>query len=220
MSNNAVYDKRQVIGLLIGCAIALVVFHVAWINHFLSNMANPVFSIGYGMLMGANVAEAIGAYRYYKDDTRDWKRWAVVGITVALLAWLGFWASGKNDDKMFKQDVEKAKQSSQIIPIYQNEMSDIPSCERSMSFTVECDYMSPDKKVYFLNYNGVRCFFDEKTNAIGDNTKFLNYMVSAINNHVTDALKNCQFKVELFMVKDGRAGSFRIYDFQIKGVLV
>lgn len=114
MSNNAVYDKRQVIGLLIGCAIAIIIFHIGWINHFLSNMANPVFSIGYGVLLGVDIVEAIGAYRYYKDDSKDWKRWAVAIITFILLAWLGFWASGKNDDKMFKNDVEKAKQTSFI----------------------------------------------------------------------------------------------------------
>jgi hypothetical protein len=114
MSNKAVSDKSIVRNLILGCIAAILIFHFAWFSKFTHNLTIPVFAIIYGGLIAVFIVEAIGAYRYSDDDKKDWKRKFLLAITVAILAWLGGWAAGNNEKKMFEQDVEKAKQTSFI----------------------------------------------------------------------------------------------------------
>jgi hypothetical protein len=115
MSNNAVSDKRIVRNLIIGCVSAILIFHFAWLSRFIHNFSNPVFILGYGLLLGAFIVEAIGAYRYADNDRKDGKRKILLLIAVLILGWLGGWAAGNNEKKMFDDDVKKAKQSAFII---------------------------------------------------------------------------------------------------------
>lgn len=114
MSNNAVSDKKIVLGLIGGCAIAIMIFIFAWFSKFTHNLSNPVFTVVFGLLLGACIVEAIGAYRYADDELKDWKRKVLLLITALLLLWLGGWAAGSNEKKMMEQDIEKAKQTSYI----------------------------------------------------------------------------------------------------------
>lgn len=112
MTKNAVSDKRIVIGLLIGCVIAILIFTFGWWKIFIHNLSNPVFSIGIGILLGACVVEGIGVYRCMDDDRKDGKRKVLLLFTVLLCGWLGGWAVGSNEKKMFEDDVNKAKAES------------------------------------------------------------------------------------------------------------
>lgn len=109
MSKNAVYDRPIVIGLIIGSIIAIVIFHFAWWSKFTQNLSNPVFAVGYGILMGACTWEAIKAYQYAEDDRKDGKRKVLLLLVVLLLGWLGGWAVGSNEKKMMEDDINKAK---------------------------------------------------------------------------------------------------------------
>jgi hypothetical protein len=115
MSNKAVSDKSIVRNLIIGCIAAILIFHVAWLSKFIHNLSNPVFALVYGAVVAFFIIEAIGAYRYADDDAKDWKRKLLLLITVLILGWLGGWAAGNNEKKMFEDDVKKAKQSAFII---------------------------------------------------------------------------------------------------------
>jgi len=119
MQNNAVSDKKIVRNLIIGCGAAILLFHLAWLSKFFNHMGNPVFDLIYAALMTTFVIEAIGAYRYADDDSKDWKRKLLLAITVVILVWLGSWAAGNNEKKMFEQDVDKAKQTTQVHIIEQ-----------------------------------------------------------------------------------------------------
>ena len=85
MSQNAVSDKKIVLRLIIGCAIAILIFTFAWFSKFTHNLSNPVFTIVLGLLLGAFVVEAIGAYRYADDELKDWKRKLLLLIGALLL---------------------------------------------------------------------------------------------------------------------------------------
>lgn len=113
MANNAVSDKKIVRNLILGCITAILIFHLVWLSKFKHNLSNPVFAVIYGVVMAVFIVEAIGAYRYADDDSKDWKRKFLLVITVAILGWLGGWAAGNNEKKMFEQDVEKAKQTTE-----------------------------------------------------------------------------------------------------------
>lgn len=115
MTNKAVSDKSIVRNMIIGCVVAILIFHFAWLSHFIRNLSNPLFDIVYGGLTALFIVEAIGAYRYADDEKKDWKRKFLIAITVVILVWLGGWAAGNNEKKMFEQDIEKAKQTSQKV---------------------------------------------------------------------------------------------------------
>lgn len=115
MSNNAVSDKSIVRNMIIGCIAAILIFLFAWFSKFTHNLSNWVFSIGFGILLGGFIVEAIGTYKYADDDSKDWKRKLLLAITVVILCWLGGWAAGNNEKKMFEDDVKKAKESAFII---------------------------------------------------------------------------------------------------------
>lgn len=103
-------DKPFVLRLLGGCLLALFIFHIGWPYQFSKNLHNGVFTIGYGIMWGVFIAEAIGALKYSEDPNKDWKRIFLVLLTLAMLLWIGLWAAGVNEDKMFQDDVDKAKQ--------------------------------------------------------------------------------------------------------------
>lgn len=212
MSNKS--DKSLVLKIIAACTIAILVFTFAWAKHFFYNLDHWLFSLVYGGLIVLFVIEAKGAYKHADDPNKEWKRWILVLVAVALCAWAGGWAAGNNEKKMFNQDVEKAKQS-QIINIKPFNWG-IPPVNRNISFVRENLY--PYKKpVIYLEYHGTRCIFNAGTINNGDNAKFLSYILRNAEQEGASVFKNCQFKVEFFMVKDGIAGSFRIYDFQVKG---
>jgi hypothetical protein len=121
MSNNAVSDKRIVIGLITGCVFAILIFHFAWLSKFAHNLYNPVFAVGYGILLGIFILQAYSTYRYKDDDRKDWKRKVTLLFAAFVLLWLGGWAVGSNEKKMFEDDVNKAKQTSQVYRVYINE---------------------------------------------------------------------------------------------------
>ena len=114
MAKDPVYDKGIVRNMVIGCVVAILIFNFAWLSKFTHNLSNWFFTLVYGLLLGAFVIEAIGAIRYADDDKKRWKRFVALALAVALCAWLGGWAAGSNEKKMFEQDVEKAKQVSDI----------------------------------------------------------------------------------------------------------
>lgn len=109
MAKNDVYDKPLVLKLIIGCSIAILIFTFAWFSKFKHNLDNWVFTVGFGLLLGGFILEAIKAYQFADDEARDGKRKVLIAIAVLLLCWLGGWAAGSNEKKMMEQDFEKGK---------------------------------------------------------------------------------------------------------------
>jgi hypothetical protein len=90
-------DKPLVRNLIIGCIIAVLIFHFAWAKQLFYNLGNPLFSVVDGLLIGLFIAEAIGSFRQADDPNKEWKRKLLAAITVALCIWAGGWAAGNNE---------------------------------------------------------------------------------------------------------------------------
>ncbi len=113
--SNSKSDKPLVITIIAACVAAILIFIFTWSKHFFHNLDNWAFTLIEGGLIALFLVEAIGAYRYSEDPSKDWKRVFVILIAVAICGWTGGWAAGNNEKKMFEDDVKKAKQSAALI---------------------------------------------------------------------------------------------------------
>lgn len=109
--SNSKSDKKFVSIVIASCAAVILLFSFIWSKQFFFNLGNPVFAIGYGILIGAFVAEAIGAFRYADEPNKEWKRVVIVILTAAICIWAGGWAAGYNEKKAVLDDSDKAKQT-------------------------------------------------------------------------------------------------------------
>lgn len=102
-------DKALVIKMVAACICAILIFTFAWTKQFLSNLDIWYFTLIEGGLLAAFIVECVGCYHYSEDPAKDWKRYLVIGLTLACCAWAAGWSCGVNGKTQFEQDVQKAK---------------------------------------------------------------------------------------------------------------
>jgi hypothetical protein len=90
-------DKPLVIKMVLVCIGAIWLFHFGWFNQLMTNYHNALFAIGDTVLLGLFVWQSIGAYTQADNPNKEWKRYVVVGVAVALCAWAGGWAAYVNE---------------------------------------------------------------------------------------------------------------------------
>lgn len=95
MSNKS--DKPLVRNMIIGCVIAILVFHFGWSSQLGINLHNFWFTLIDGGLIGAFTVEAIGAYKYADNPNKEWKRLVAIGLAVVISLWAGGWAAYVNE---------------------------------------------------------------------------------------------------------------------------
>lgn|SRR5688572_6431836 len=95
MSNES--DKTLVRNMIIFCILAVLIFHFAWSRQLFINYGNVLFTFIDAGLIGAFIAEAIGAYKYADDPNKERKRFVVIGLAVVLCIWAGGWAAYVNE---------------------------------------------------------------------------------------------------------------------------
>lgn len=94
---NSKSDKPLVIKMMLVCVGAILLFHFGWLNQLMTNYQNALFAIGDIVLLVLFAWQSIGAYTQADDPNREWRRYVVVGLAVALCAWAGGWAAYVNE---------------------------------------------------------------------------------------------------------------------------
>ena len=96
MANNK-SDKPLVRNMIIFCVGAILLFHFAWARQYFVNLGNALFTLVDLALLVAFTYMSVKAYNQADDPNKDWKRYAVVGITLASMIWAAGWAAGLNE---------------------------------------------------------------------------------------------------------------------------
>lgn len=94
---NSKSDRPLVRNTIIGCVLAILIFHFAWFKQMAINYRSPVFSIVDVLLVAGFGYFGYISYRYADDPNEEWNRKVVVGIAVALCIWAGAWAAYVNE---------------------------------------------------------------------------------------------------------------------------
>lgn len=90
-------DKPQVRNLIIGCVIAILIFHFAWPQQYITNLGNMFFlAVDFILLIVFGVQSA-SAYKYAEESTKEWKRVVIVCLAVLSSAWAAGWSAGLNE---------------------------------------------------------------------------------------------------------------------------
>jgi hypothetical protein len=100
-------DKSLVNKVVIISAALIVLFHIAWIKNFMSYFPKIGFLLPYIGLWVAFVYTSLKAYKNVDTIKDNASRAWLIAVTVLFLFWLGGWASGLNDKRMFENDIKQ-----------------------------------------------------------------------------------------------------------------
>lgn len=90
-------DKPLVRNLIIGCIIAILIFHFAWSNQYFANLHNILFLlVDFGLLI-LFAFQAAAAYKYADEPNKDKKRVYLLVIAAASIIWAASWSAGLNE---------------------------------------------------------------------------------------------------------------------------
>lgn len=94
---NSKSDKPLVRNLIIGCVVAILIFHFAWFRQLTVNLHDWLFVIGDIILIALFGYSSGKAYKLADDPNNEWLRWATALLAVAICAWAGGWAAYVNE---------------------------------------------------------------------------------------------------------------------------
>lgn len=90
-------DKPLVRNTIIGCVLAIAIFHFAWYKQLALNYHNAFFGIVDLLLLAFFGLMSAAAYKNADDPNKEWLRWVIVLTAVASCAWAGGWAAYVNE---------------------------------------------------------------------------------------------------------------------------
>lgn len=101
-------EKRFVYPLIIGCAAAILIFHlVFWPEVKTLWGISVLYALLHCGLLASFVLYSIGAIRHKDDPNKDKLRWFVLLIASALCIWIGAWSSQYRADKSDNIEIRK-----------------------------------------------------------------------------------------------------------------
>lgn len=83
--------------MVLFCLGAILIFHFAWFHQLVTNYHNLLFAIGDIVMLALFAWQSKLCYDQADDPNKEWRRYLVVFLTVALCAWAGGWAAYQNE---------------------------------------------------------------------------------------------------------------------------
>lgn len=94
---NSKSDKPVVRNMIIVCVVAILIFHFAWLKQLYINLHEWLFVVG-DIVLAALFGYFSGlSYKHSEDPNKEYYRYIVVGLAVALCLWAGGWAAYVNE---------------------------------------------------------------------------------------------------------------------------
>lgn len=94
---NSKTDKPLVRNMIIACVAAILIFHFAWFRQLTVNLHEWLFVAGDIIMVAAFGYYSGKSYKNADDPNKEYYRYIVVALAVALCIWAGAWAAYVNE---------------------------------------------------------------------------------------------------------------------------